>query len=138
AEVRAPVPGAYRAGWQLLREQREEVGPVDAHVPAGLRELVRFMPRGPPVGEPQLGRDVPRAQPPDSRPYPEPVEHPQSVRRQRHPGAGPCPPPGRRPPPRPPAPAPPTPPIPPPTTTARSATPSPFLPGRSALVQKAS
>jgi hypothetical protein len=52
ADVRAPVPGAHRARRQLLREEREEIGPVDAHVPPGLRELVRFMPRGLPVGEP--------------------------------------------------------------------------------------
>ena len=60
---------------------------MDAHVPPGLRELVRFVPRRVPVGEPQLGRDVPRAQSLDSLAHPEPVEHPQSVGRQRHPGA---------------------------------------------------
>ena len=52
----------------------------------GLGELVRFVPRGPPVGEPELSRHVPRAQPPDPLADPEPVQHPQPVRRQRHAG----------------------------------------------------
>ena len=42
------------------------------------------MSRGPPVGEPELSRHVPRAHSPDPLANPEPFQHPQAVRRQRH------------------------------------------------------
>ena len=59
---------------------------MNAHVPSRLGELVRFVPRGPAVGEPELGRHVPRAKTPDPLADPEVIQHPQPVRRQRHAG----------------------------------------------------
>ena len=82
----ALMPGPHRAGRQLGHEQPEQVGPVDADVPSGPGELVRFVPRGPSVGEPELGRQVPRPKPLNSVADPELFQHPQPVGRQRHTG----------------------------------------------------
>ena len=59
---------------------------MNAHVPSRLGELVGFVPRGPPIGEPELGRYMPRAKTRDLFADPEVVQHPQPVRRQRHAG----------------------------------------------------
>ena len=83
-ETRAPVPGPHRARRQLPGQQRQQVSPVDPDVPSWLGELIRLVPHGAPVGEPELGRHVPRAHPPDLLANPEPCQHPQAVRRQRH------------------------------------------------------
>ena len=68
-------------------QQRKQVGPVDPDVLSGQGELIRLVRHDPPVGEPQLRRHVPGAHPPDPVAYPEPLQHPQAVRRQRHPRA---------------------------------------------------
>ena len=47
-------------------------------------ERLALVPQGAPVGEPELSRDVPGAHPPDLLANPEPCQHPQAVRRQRH------------------------------------------------------
>ena len=53
----------------------------------GHGELIGLVPHRPPVGQPELSRGVPRAHPPDPLADPEPLQHPQAVRRQRHPRA---------------------------------------------------
>jgi hypothetical protein len=80
-------PGAHRARRQLPGQQRKQVGPVDPDVLSGQGKLIRLVPHDPPVGEPQLRRHVPGAHPPDPLADPEPLQHPQTVRRQRHPRA---------------------------------------------------
>ncbi len=87
AETRAPVPGPHRARRQLPGQQRKQVGPVDPDVLSWQGELIRLVPHDPPVGEPELSRHIPGAHPPDPLTDPEPLQHPQAVRRQRHPRA---------------------------------------------------
>jgi hypothetical protein len=82
AEPRAPVSGPHRAGRQLPGQQRKQVCPVDPHVLSCHGELIRLVPHRPPVGEPELSRGVTRAHPPDLLANPEPLQHPQAVRRQ--------------------------------------------------------
>jgi hypothetical protein len=57
---------------------------VDPGVLSWPGELIRLVPHGPPVGEPELSRHVPGGQPPGRLTDPEPLQHPQAVRRQRH------------------------------------------------------
>ncbi len=54
AETDAPMPGPYRARWQLRGQQRQQIGPVDPGVLSWPGELIRLVPHGAPVGEPEL------------------------------------------------------------------------------------
>ncbi len=84
AETRAPMPGTHRARWQLPSQQPKQVGPVDPDVLSWLGELIRLVPHDAPVAEPELSRHIPCAHSPDPLANPEPLQHPQAVRRQRH------------------------------------------------------
>jgi hypothetical protein len=53
-------------------------------VPSWQSEVVRLVPDGPPVGQQKLSRGVPCAHSPDPVADPEPLQHPQAVRCQRH------------------------------------------------------
>jgi hypothetical protein len=86
AEPRGTVPGTHRARRQLLRDQGEQIGAVNADVSSCAGELMWLVVGGPSVGQPELGRHVPRAQSGDRIADVEPFQHPQPVRRQRHSG----------------------------------------------------
>ena len=101
-ETRTPVPGTHRARRQLLREQGEQIGAVDPDVCSRAGELMWPCRAGRPSGEPELGRDVPRAQSrrPPRRPRAVPASAarsaPATLQRRPRPSAAPARTPGRR------------------------------------------
>jgi hypothetical protein len=57
---------------------------VDADVLSWPGELIRLVSHRAPVGGPQLSQAVSGAHSPDPFANPEPLQHPQAIRRQRH------------------------------------------------------
>ena len=68
------------------RDARRRLAGIQAALLSQL--LMRLVPGGQPAGEQQLSRPVPCGHSPDPLADPEPLQHPQAVRRQRHIRAG--------------------------------------------------